>query len=534
MPKKLGRYEIVRELGKGAMGVVYEGKDPNIGRRVAIKTARRDVIQGSGMGEELMERFLREARAAGALNHPNIITIYDADEEEGIAYIAMEFLEGGDLRTVFERRNRMEIHELVEMAADICEALAVAHEAGIVHRDIKPANILIPKGGGLKIADFGIAHTKDSSLTQDGAMIGTPHYMSPEQFMGQKVTPRSDLFSVAIILYELLTGEKPFTGGQLNTIMHSVVKVDPIPPRELNFSVPQELSDVVMKALKKSPYDRYSDGRSMAAALRESVKPCPNPEVTMTGGSVHSDATVTMGAGAAPLDAAATRVQPAVESATRIQPASQVSAEASGNISSGVTLASQAAVAAPGASTTGLPPAPEASTPATPASTVSVGTSPGLLRSRSLIIGGGVLALLLLVAVAMSLGGGGEDPEDAVEAVTPSVTEVPDKFFRSISLQVARFSSQEEADAYNGDPDGGGGDFQLMHSVSVYDASDGSLITSIDEYTSGTLIPLDEHPSKIRYEVSCPGGQGVPYDSGAIDAFQPDMRFDHKIAVACP
>ncbi len=188
------------------MGVVYEGRDPKIGRRVAIKTARRDVMEQSGMGDEMMARFLREAQAAGQLNHPNIITIYDADEEAGIAYIAMEFVEGEDLRDLVLRRQSLEVADIVEIGATVCDALAIAHDKGIFHRDIKPANIIMAPGMPLKIADFGIAHVSDSTLTQDGALIGTPHYMSPEQFMGQRLDGRSDLFSVAGMLYEMLTG----------------------------------------------------------------------------------------------------------------------------------------------------------------------------------------------------------------------------------------------------------------------------------------------------------------------------------------
>ncbi len=290
-PEKIGRYEIVRELGRGAMGVVYEGRDPNIGRRVAIKTARRDVMELSGMADEMMERFLREARAAGTLNHPNIITIYDAGEEEGMAYMAMEFLDGGDLSDMLRDRYRPGIDEVVSIGVAICEALAVAHAQGIVHRDIKPANILTPAQGKVKVADFGIAHMSDSSLTREGALIGTPHYMSPEQFMGQKIDGRSDLFSVGNILYELLTGEKPFGGEALSTVMHQVIKSEPIPPKELNFSVNDALNQVIMKAMAKRPDERYLDAGSMAAALKESLKANPNPDI-LAGGALEAEATV--------------------------------------------------------------------------------------------------------------------------------------------------------------------------------------------------------------------------------------------------
>lgn len=279
LPQKLGRYQIVRELGRGAMGVVYEGRDPNIGRRVAIKTARCDVLSGSGMANELMTRFLREAQAAGALNHPNIITIYDAGEENGVAYIAMEFLEGGDLRRLIDNRCSLALEDIAKMGADICEALAAAHDQGIIHRDVKPANVIVLPNGHVKVADFGIAHVSDSNLTQDGAMIGTPHYMSPEQFMGQKVDGRSDLFSVGIILYELLTGDKPFGGESVAAVMQRTLKSEPIPPSELNYAMPDALNQVVLKSLSKRPQQRYQNGRAMAAALRESVKPEPNPAI---------------------------------------------------------------------------------------------------------------------------------------------------------------------------------------------------------------------------------------------------------------
>jgi serine/threonine protein kinase len=277
MPQRLGRYELVRELGKGAMGVVYEGRDPHLNRRVAVKTARKDVMDASGMADEMMQRFLREAQASGALEHPNIITIYDAGEEGDIAWIAMEYLEGGDLRDVIEGRRSMSPAEIAEVGAVVCEALAVAHEQGIVHRDIKPANIMTPVGKPLKLTDFGIAHVSDSDLTQEGALVGTPHYMSPEQFMGYKLDGRADLFSIGVMLYELLTGTKPFDGDALTAVMHHVLKTRPAEPRALNPLVPEALSRVVMKAMEKRPQERFQNGRAMAVALRESIKPQPAP-----------------------------------------------------------------------------------------------------------------------------------------------------------------------------------------------------------------------------------------------------------------
>ncbi len=280
-PKKLGRYEIVRELGKGAMGIVYEGQDPSLGRRVAIKTARRDMMDRPDLAEELMERFLREARAAGVLNHPNIITIYDVGEEEGIAYIAMEFLEGKDLNTIIEEQRRFDVQTVVHYGVQICDALTCAHDQGVVHRDVKPANIFVPDQGLIKVVDFGIARTHDSTLTQEGAIIGTPSYMSPEQFMGQRVDARSDLFALGIILYEMLTGEKPFSGEALTTIMHHILKSEPASPHELNYLVPEALGEAVMRALSKKPQDRYPDGYAMSLALKEGLKDNPNMDLIL-------------------------------------------------------------------------------------------------------------------------------------------------------------------------------------------------------------------------------------------------------------
>jgi serine/threonine protein kinase len=291
-PKQLGRYLILRELGRGAMGVVYEGRDPQIGRRVAIKTARRELTAGVGANPDALERFFREARVAGMLNHPNIITVHDAGEQDGTAFIAMEYIEGPDLRARIEKGPPFTPEEAVELAVVLADALAFAHKQGVVHRDVKPANIMLPRNGPPKLADFGIAHVLDSTLTQEGALLGTPSYMSPEQFMGQRVDGRSDLFSLAIVLYELLTGERPFPGAAFSTVMHHVIKTDPVRPQELNFAIGERLGKVVMKALNKAPHDRYRDGHAFAEALRSAVKAESVP-VPVSG---LQDATVQMNA----------------------------------------------------------------------------------------------------------------------------------------------------------------------------------------------------------------------------------------------
>ena len=290
LPQKLGKYEIRRELGSGAMGVVYEGWDPGIGRRVAIKTVRRDQLDRAEAGE-ILARFLREAQASGRLSHPNIVAIYEYGEQEGgeaagTAFIAMEFIEGRELKDYFDANERFPLPEIARVMGQLLAALGHAHHHGIVHRDIKPANIILLKDGTVKVADFGIARIESSNLTQAGAVLGTPAYMSPEQFMGQTVDGRSDLFSAGVILYQFLTGDKPFS-GTLTTIMHKVLKEDPPAPSELNVQVPRPFDALVRKALAKRPEERFQTAQEFAAAIESAMKPAA--DATLVG----VDATLT-------------------------------------------------------------------------------------------------------------------------------------------------------------------------------------------------------------------------------------------------
>src|SRR5277367_2538817 len=232
IPKKLGKYEIRRELGAGAMGVVYLAFDPGIEREVALKTIRRDQIDGTE-AEEAVGRFQREAKAAGRLNHPNIVAIYEFGEDAGTFFIAMEYVEGRELKSYFDAIERFEMKDVVRIMGQLLDALDYSHMNGVVHRDVKPANIIILPGGQVKVADFGIARIESSQYTQAGTVLGTPAYMSPEQFMGQVVDNRSDIFSAGIVLYQFLTGEKPFTGGA-TTIMHKVLHENPPAPSMLS------------------------------------------------------------------------------------------------------------------------------------------------------------------------------------------------------------------------------------------------------------------------------------------------------------
>lgn len=272
IPKKIGKYAIIREIGKGAMGVVYEGYDPLIKRKVAIKTARKDLSVSASIADEIFIRFTREAIMAGQIQHPNVVTIYDMDNEEGLAYIVMEYIEGEDLKSLIGKKKIWPLEEILEIANATCNALNETHKHGIVHRDIKPSNILITKDGNIKLTDFGVARLPDSTLTQEGTLIGTPHYMSPEQFTGGKVDGRSDQFSLAVVLYELITGEKPFVGDTLNVIMHKVLRTQPLPPSDLNIRVSKELDSVIMKAMSKNPEDRFPDMDTFAKALNETIE----------------------------------------------------------------------------------------------------------------------------------------------------------------------------------------------------------------------------------------------------------------------
>ena len=264
----LGRYEIIRELGRGAMGTVYLGSDPKINRDVAIKTLRYEDIEESRIGE-VKQRFFREAEAAGKLAHPNIVTIYDVGEDYDIAYMAMELLDGTDLEQYCDGTNLLPPSKVLKVISSVAQALDYAHENGVVHRDIKPANIMILNNGDVKVTDFGIARVMESSKTQTGVILGTPSYMSPEQIDGQKVDGRSDLFSLGIVLYELLTGKKPFMGDSIATLMYSITMSSPPSLREVAPNMPAKCATVIEKILAKDRDMRYQSGVVMVKELAE-------------------------------------------------------------------------------------------------------------------------------------------------------------------------------------------------------------------------------------------------------------------------
>jgi eukaryotic-like serine/threonine-protein kinase len=268
----LGRYQVEKELGKGAMGVVYLGKDPKIGRVVAIKTMALSQEFEAEELTEVKERFFREAETAGRLSHPNIVTIYDAGEEHDLCYIAMELLKGGDLVPFSKTGNLLPAEKVVSIVARAAEALGYAHRQGVVHRDIKPANLMYhPESDTLKVTDFGIARLTDSSKTKTGMVLGTPSFMSPEQLAGAKIEGRSDLFSLAVSLYQMLSGKLPFEGESMAQLMFKIANEAPTDIRSVNPAVPEGLAAFIETALAKDPGQRFQTGEEFAGAGRASL-----------------------------------------------------------------------------------------------------------------------------------------------------------------------------------------------------------------------------------------------------------------------
>ncbi|HEX3138425.1 MAG TPA: serine/threonine-protein kinase [Rhizobacter sp.] len=280
----LGRYHIERELGRGAMGAVYLGRDPKIGRQVAIKTL---ALSREFAGDELVEareRFFREAETAGRLQHPDIVTIFDAGEEQGLAYIAMEYLKGDDLQAHTQAPRLLPVATVLNVVARVAEALAYAHSHGVVHRDIKPANVMIDLPSDVvKVTDFGIARVADSARTRTGLVLGTPSYMSPEQMAGRRVDGRSDLYSLGVMLFQLLTGRLPHRSDSMATLMHQIANETAPDVRSLRPDLPEGLARVVALVLEKRPEARYAVGQLLASDLRavasrlqaEGVEPKP-------------------------------------------------------------------------------------------------------------------------------------------------------------------------------------------------------------------------------------------------------------------
>src|SRR5690242_16458455 len=266
---KAGRYEIQGELGRGAMGVVYKAVDPVIGRTVAVKTLRLSE-EGTGLSRpELLNRFQTEARAAGLLTHPNIVVVFDAGEEEGLYYITMELVEGKSLQALLDAGQAFPLPRVLRIMEQTCSALHFAHERNIVHRDIKPANLMLTADDTVNVTDFGTAKILQFGTVQQTAhVMGTPSYMSPEQVKGRVVDGRSDIFSLGVLLYEMIAGEKPFPGQNITTVIYKIVNEEPVPPKQIDPSIHAGISAVVMKALAKEPDARYQSCREMLEDLK--------------------------------------------------------------------------------------------------------------------------------------------------------------------------------------------------------------------------------------------------------------------------
>ncbi|HKO88914.1 MAG TPA: serine/threonine-protein kinase [Burkholderiales bacterium] len=286
-PLQLGRYQLGAEIGRGSTGIVYKARDPIIDRVVAIKT-----VDFRRLGEqqgEAQDRFFAEAKSAGRLSHPNIVTIYDAGEAQGCAYIAMELLEGCSLREMLDGGHPISVGRGLEITAQIARGLAYAHEHGVVHRDVKPANVILVGSRRAKITDFGIARLNTASSTADRELAGSPKYMSPEQIRGETVDGRSDLFSLGAILYEMLAGKHPFEGDNLPAIMRAVQEEQPPPPSVYNSQIPPDVEMLIARMLAKSPEDRFPSSRALLRELSSLLK---KHHLGITGGSLSRDETL--------------------------------------------------------------------------------------------------------------------------------------------------------------------------------------------------------------------------------------------------
>ncbi|MBN2062921.1 MAG: CHASE2 domain-containing protein [Deltaproteobacteria bacterium] len=268
----VGRYEIIKELGQGAMGIVYQARDPNINRLLAIKTIRFSDEFEEERVKEIKQRFFKEAEIAGKLSHPSIVAIYDAGEDYDLTYLAMEYLVGADLRKYCEKGSLLPLRKVLHIVSETASALDYAHNQGVVHRDVKPANIMLLNNGKIKVTDFGIAKAMSSTQTKSGVVLGTPNYMSPEQINGQQINGRSDLFALGVVLFELLTGQLPFHGKNMTNLLYNITQSRHPSARSINPKIPKACEQIIDKALEKDPSRRFSRGADMAKYLRAMIK----------------------------------------------------------------------------------------------------------------------------------------------------------------------------------------------------------------------------------------------------------------------
>jgi tRNA A-37 threonylcarbamoyl transferase component Bud32 len=284
----LGRYRLVRVLGRGAMGVVYEALDERLGRTVAIKTVLRSHLDNESTAQDYAARFVREAQAAARLTHPNIVAVYDFGEQDDLSYIVMEFVSGRELADLFRSGHRFTLVEALQIMSELLDALAYAHGQGVVHRDVKPANVLVDRAGRVKLADFGVARLSSGNQdrTMPGTMVGTPNYMSPEQILGQPVGSRTDIFAAGVVLYQFLTGRQPFEGGGMFIVQRRILQEEPTPPSQVFAGLPPVLDRIVSRALAKQPEERYETAAAFAQDLRRlAADYLPTPPLPAAAGT---------------------------------------------------------------------------------------------------------------------------------------------------------------------------------------------------------------------------------------------------------
>jgi serine/threonine-protein kinase len=321
-PSRIGRYEILRPLGKGAMGVVYLARDPQIERTLALKTVRFDGPSQSFSVDEAKARFLKEAKISGRLQHPNIVTVYDVGEDEGTLFLAMEYISGGSLSQRLTEPLPFPVVDRIRILSEVADALAHAHQRGVIHRDVKPANILLTDASVAKVTDFGIGKllTGDTDLTTTGQMVGSPAYMSPEQIRGDKLDVRSDIFSLGVVLYQTLTQKKPFPADTLTTLVYQILHDEPADPLVHNGELPPEISDIVRKCLAKNREERYGDATEIADELRAiiGITPLASTSALSESKMARARAAALGGAAAAPAAAAPAAAKPAAPSPTDV------------------------------------------------------------------------------------------------------------------------------------------------------------------------------------------------------------------------
>ena len=453
IPTKIGAFEVIRQIGTGGMGAVYLGRDPELDRQVAIKVIREEVHD-----QEVMDRFLREARAAAALRHANIITVYASGQENHRPYIAMEYIEGESLADIIKQRRNLPLTEKISLLEQVCAGLAFAHKAGIVHRDVKPANIMIDREGVVRVLDFGIARIEGSAMTQDGTMMGSLNYMSPEQMLGKPVDQRSDVFSVGSVAYELLCYHQAFKGNLNDGLLHRLPHEDPPLLKELEPTVPLAIEQVVMRALEKDPGRRFQNLSDMRTAFVNAMA-STRPPTVLHGRPKEDDrtakitrpktnppapvpASTTPGAGHAGLPPTPRAVvpPPAAPLSEIREPHSQLAMMPP---AAGLKLKNEAALPSPAAPPVQRAPAPPkpvapssggiqiaASSPPTPRRTATI-AAPSRARSSSskkwLVIGVGVIAVAIGAAVA-AIPWFNQTPLTPIEVEGPRIEAAMDEY----------------------------------------------------------------------------------------------------------